>query len=736
MVFRSVLGGLLVLGSTAVAGAQQPASNDPPPSGVTARAVRIATPLQVDGRLDEEVYATVPAMSGFVQQEPVEGMPATERTDVWVFFDDDNVYVVARCWETEPGRMIATDMRRDSNAIGGGANDAFAFTFDTFFDRRNAAIFHVNPLGGRMDGQGTNERQWSPDWNPVWAAATRPFDGGWIVETAVPFKSLRYQPAREQVWGFNARRINRWKNEVSYLSMVPADRGFPAIMQVSRSATLVGLEAPAGAKSLDVKPFVTAAGTNEVTATSRDRVRGDVGLDARYGITQNLALDVTVNTDFAQVEADEQQINLTRFNLFFPEKREFFLENQGLFAFGGVSGAGAGDTPILFYSRRIGLAAGREVPIRGGARLTGRAGAWSVGALNMQAGDSPDGAARATNYTVVRLKRDILRGSSVGVLMTNANQEAAGSGQTYGADGTFRFGNNLDVNAYWAQTRAAASAGPETSYRAQLDYNADRYGLQLEHLLVNDGFSPEVGFLRRDDMRRSFASARFSPRPRRAGAVRRYSSTASLTYIENLARRVDYRDATLDVGVEFQTGDRFGIAASRGLEFIPAPFRVGNQVTIPVGAYDFDLAKLSYNVSQQRRLAGNVSVEHGAFYGGHRTALTVSRGRLNLSSRLSAEPSYSVNWIDVPQSAFTTHLLGSRVTYSISPLMFGSALVQYNSSTHAVAVNARLRWEYQPGSELFVVYNEQHDTLGRPVGGAPDGAARALIVKVNRLFRF
>jgi len=412
-----------------------------------------------------------------------------------------------------------------------------------------------------------------------------------------------------------------------------------------------------------------------------------------------------------------------------------FLENQGLFAFGGVSNFGAGDTPILFYSRRIGLHGSREVPIVGGARLTGRVGRWSVGALNMHADDLPPAAVPGTNFTVMRLKRDLFRSSSVGLLVTNRSrsQTAPGAAQTYGADATFRFFNNLDVNAFWAQTRNAETAKAETSYRAQLDYNADRYGLQLEHLMVGDDFNPELGFLRRDDMRRGYASARFSPRPGRLGAVRRYSWTGSLTYIENIQRRVDYRDAGLDFGIEFQSGDRFGLAASRGLEFVPVPFRPGGQVVVPVGAYDFDLLRLSYNVSQQRRVSANVSLEGGAFYGGHRTALNLARGRVNVSARLSLEPSYSVNWVDVPQGAFSTHLAGSRVTYSISPLVFASALVQYNSAARTVAVNARLRWEYQPGSELFVVYNEQRESVRGPLPGAP---ARALIIKVNRLFRF
>jgi hypothetical protein len=700
---------------------------------ITIRAVRVTAPIEIDGRLDEAVYANVPPMSDFVQQEPLEGTPATERTEVWLFFDDENVYVVARCWESQPDRIIATEMRRDGFAIGGGANDAFSFTLDTFHDRRNGSIFHVNPLGGRMDGQTTNERQWSPDWNPVWAAAARRFEGGWVAETAVPFKSLRYQPGREQIWGFNARRINRSKNEVSFLSPVPAARAFAAIMQVSLSATVVGLEVPPGAKSLDIKPFVVASGTDGSNA-STNGVDADVGVDLRYGLTQNLGLDVTVNTDFAQVEADEQQINLTRFNLFFPEKREFFLENQGLFTFGGVSGFG-GDTPLMFYSRRIGLQAGTAVPIIAGGRVTGRTGPWSIGALNMQADDVPEAAVRTTNFSAVRLKRDVLRSSSVGLIATNrsAGQTASGSTQTYGVDGTFRFLSDVDVNTYWAQTLAPGEADPKTSYRAQLDYNADRYGLQLEQLMVEDGFNPEVGFVRRDDIRRSYASARFSPRPRDVRAIRRYSWVGSFTYIENGAGRVEYRDAGGDFGLEFQSGDRFGVAAMGGYEFVPVPFRIGGDATIPPGPYDFNEAKVSYNISQQRRLSANMSVAYGAFYGGHRTTLSLARGRVNVSSRLSLEPSYTVNWIDLPHDALTTHLAGSRVTYSISPLMFVSALVQYNSSIDTVGVNARLRWEYQPGSELFVVYNDDRDTQPTP---ATTAAGRSVIVKVNRLLRF
>ena len=315
----------------------------------TVRAVRIESPIEIDGRLDEPVYEEVQAVSGFIQNEPREGDPASERTDVWILYDRDTFYVVARCWETEPDRLVANEMRRDNRNIV--QNDQFAFTLDTFYDRRNALLFEVGAAGGRIDGQVTNERQISLDWNPVWRAVVGRFDGGWTVEAAVPFKSLRYQPGSSQVWGIQLRRMSKWRNEYAFLTPVPNSAGTAGHFRASLFATLVDLEAPAAALNLEVKPYAIADLTTDRTvlpAVSNDP-GGDVGLDVKYGITQGLTADITVNTDFAQVEADEQQVNLTRFSLFFPEKREFFLENAGMYAFGGAASGVFGafsDTPV------------------------------------------------------------------------------------------------------------------------------------------------------------------------------------------------------------------------------------------------------------------------------------------------------------------------------------------------------------------------------------------------------
>jgi uncharacterized protein DUF5916 len=729
------------------------ASGPPPPAlpatisrddqgRATVRAVRVTTPMRVDGKLDEAIYTTVQPASGFIQMEPQAGQPATEKTEVWVFYDKDNVYVSFRAWESDPGKAIVNEMRRDSGNIRQG--DSVEFSFDTFRDRRNAILFEANSLGGRTDLQSTNERQMNIDWNPVWTLTAGKFVGGWTIEAAVPFKSIRYAPGTVQDWGFQARRSIKSKNEIAYLTRLPPSLGLGrADFSASLYANLVGLEAPLLSRTLELKPYAIADLTTDNTSTPK-RVHdpsGDIGVDAKYSITQNLTADLTYNTDFAQVEADEQQVNLTRFSLFFPEKRDFFLENQGLFTFGNNSfsagaSAAASDLPLLFYSRRIGLAGSREVPILGGGRVTGRVGRYSLGLVNMQTGDETAAAAAATNFTVVRVKRDILRKSSIGVLATNRSKAPVlpGSNQVFGVDGTFGFFSNLTFATYLAKTTSEGIDSDNMSYRAQMEYGGDRYGVQLERLSIDKNFNPEVGFLRRADMRKDYAQFRFSPRPTKIRRVRKFSSIGQFTYIEDSAGRLATRILDGEFAVEFQNSDRFSVGLNDDYELLLRTFAIVPGAGVPPGGYGFTTGRIGYVMGQQRRLSGALLFEKGSFYNGNRTAITFNRSRINVFSQLSVEPNVSINWIDLPTGSFTTKLVGSRMTYTLSPLVFASALVQYNSSTHTVSANARLRWEYRPGSELFVVYNEERDSDAAL--GLPGLFNRAFIVKVNRFFRF
>ena len=326
---------------------------------VTVRAVALSEPLRLDGRLDEALYTNVEPVAGLVQVEPDAGAPATQLTEFWVTFDGDNIYISARCWESNPERMVVNEMRRDGPGLP--RNEYVAILLDTFYDRRNGVRFRINPIGGRGDGQITSERISNRDLNLIWDVEVGRFDGGWTFELAIPFKSLRYRPGSDQIWGLQLERYNKWKNEATFLTRIPASFGWArGFLQMSYAATLVGLEVPPGSKNLEIKPYVVSDLTSDLAAAPRvsNELGGDVGLDVKYGVTQNLTADLTYNTDFAQVEADEQQINLTRFSLFFPEKREFFLENQGTFAFGGVSAGPFGGggpryaDPVLQPARR------------------------------------------------------------------------------------------------------------------------------------------------------------------------------------------------------------------------------------------------------------------------------------------------------------------------------------------------------------------------------------------------
>ncbi|MBI3403294.1 MAG: carbohydrate binding family 9 domain-containing protein [Acidobacteria bacterium] len=707
---------------------------------MTIRATRLTSPLRIDGQLGERVYTDVEPISDFIQMEPSGGQPASEKTDVWVFFDERNVYVTIRAWESRPDLMVANEMRRDSNNIRMG--DSVGFSLDTFHDGRNAYQFEVNPLGARTDGQSANERQYNSDWNPVWDLAVGRFAGGWTVEAAIPFKTLRYQPGAAQVWGFNARRSSKWKNEIAFLARIPPAFGIGrGSFAASLFPTLIGIDAPALSRPLDLKPYIVGSLTTDRTVSppiDNDPNR-DVGLDVKYGVTQGLAADFTYNTDFAQVEADEQQVNLTRFSLFFPEKREFFLENFGTFAFGASSTTGAGqpsgDTPLLFYSRRIGLNQGAAVPILAGGRLSGRAGRFSIGAIDIGTRDSATARAAATNFSVLRLRRDILRRSAVGVMATtrSVTQNGAGTNDVYGVDGTFAFFANLSFNTYWAKSRTTGLDGHDTSYRTQMEYAGDRYGLQLDRLVVGDAFNPEVGYVRRNNIREHFGQVRFSPRPASIKAVRKFSGIGTVTHVEDLPGVLQTRTLDGEFAIEFQNSDRFSLGLNDDIERLVQPFAITPAASIPVGTYEFATARAVYLFGQQRPVSGTLTLERGAFYDGHRTSVGFSKTRINPTSRFSLEPTISLNWIDRPNGSFTTNLIGSRVTYTMTPLMFASALVQFNETTHRVSTNARLRWEYRAGSELFIVYNEDRDTLAV---GPPDLQSRALIIKVNRLFRF
>ena len=410
-----------------------------------------------------------------------------------------------------------------------------------------------------------------------------------------------------------------------------------------------------------------------------------------------------------------------------------------IFDFGRGTTQVAADTPQLFYSRRIGLNRGRVVPIRGGGRLTGKAGAFTIGALNIEAGeDAGTGAVPATpstNFTALRIKRDILRRSTIGAIFTNRSVSASGAGanQAYGVDTALSFFDNVTASGYYARTETPGLGSDAASYAGRFYYDADRYGARVDYTKVGKDFNPEVGFLRRQDFRRAAADLRFSPRPKARGPVRQYTYDVNAEYIENNAGHLDSRSATGHVGIEFANSDQVTVEINNNYEGLLRPFTVATGVVLPAGGYGFNDAVIRYQGGQQRRASGSVTLQAGEFYDGTIRALTVSGARVSLTPQLSLEPSLSINRVALPAGRFTAEVLRARTDFAFTPRMFAGGLVQYSSSDHTFSSNLRFRWEYSPGSEFFVVYTDERDTSAHALSGLRN---KALVVKLNRLWQF
>jgi len=729
----------------------------------TVRAIKLAERLKVDGVLDEAVYTREAPFGGLIQVAPDAGAPASERSDLWITYDDRNIYLSCRCYDgSPPAEWIVNELRRDTGGLRN--NEHIGILFDTFYDRRSGFAFYTNPLGARADYSIVDEGGSNTDWNPVWTSKTGRFDGGWTVEMAIPFQSLRYRAGTNQVWGVQIRRSVRHKNEWDYLTPVPRILAGPqALNRVSAGGTLVGLDLPETGRNIEAKPYVVSRMSTDRLRTPvvNNRIGNEIGGDLKYGVTPNLTADLTVNTDFAQVEIDEQQVNLTRFSLFFPEKRDFFLEGRGIFDFGrggngALSASSGSDTPQLFYTRRIGLDNGSVVPIDVGGRLTGKVGKYAVGLMHI--GTEGDAAVRArpTDFTVVRLKRDVLQRSSIGAMFTNRSVATSGTGANavYGVDGAFLLTQALNAGAYWAQsqttgtsgTNGGAATGNDQSYQARVDYSVDRYGAKADYLAVGRDFDPQVGFRRRADFNRSFAELRFSPRPTDQTVVRKVTGTASGEYVESGAGQVETRIWRGHADVEFASSDVVALDVTSDYEFLRQSFTPsGAPTAIAPGAYRFSDVALSYAFGAQRRASGMIRGQVGRFYDGTIRSLSIGPGgsfatsRIAILQQLAVEPSFAITSVARPSGSFTTRLARARVDYGFSPLMFASALLQYNSADRAFSTNLRFRWEYAPGSELFLVYTDERDVRNdryatpTTVRGLKN---RAVVVKLNRLFRY
>ncbi len=660
-------------------------------------------PIQLDGVLDEPIWAEVEPATDFIQREPVSGEPASEKTEVRIVYDDEALYFGLSAYESEVDKLIINSLRQD---FAPNSTDAVSFFLDTFDDDRNSFTFYINPAGAKRELQSFNEgRDQDISWEGVWDAKTTISDEGWFAEVRIPFKSLRFPKSKVQTWGLNLQRRIRRKNEQSFWGPMPRRlSGF----NMSFAGSLKGIENVEPGRNFKVKPYLSSE-FRKFSGDDFDTL-GDAGLDLKYGLTSGLTLDGTVNTDFSQVEVDEQQINLTRFSLFFPEKRDFFLENSGLFLFGQVDrrSPGARDF-IAFFSRRIGLSSDRQpVPILAGARLSGRVGKTSLGLLNIQTREF--GSDPANNFSVVSIKRNILSQSELGALFINRQADQSGDfNRTFGVDANFHFWNQFRLSGFVAATRTPGLETEDMASRVWVEWRTNLWQARTAYLDIEENFNPEVGFVPRRDMRKSDSSFAWTPRPESISWIREFNPNTRIQYIEDQEGRLETRIVDLNFQIGFEDGGSFQLDRTLRFEREESPFSIGG-LDLDPGDYHFNDSSIQYRSDPSAPLSGSVRYQTGDFWSGTRKGV-----QINLSYRPHYKFTISgrFQWDDLKlsQGDVTTRLVNTRLDYSFNTQMFLSAFVQYNSERRQVSSNLRFNFIHRPLSDIFIVYNEERDAF-------------------------
>ena len=717
-----------------------PAAEDAAPESNRVRyqlpAVKVERGPVVDGVLDDEEWRGAPFIDEFVQQEPLEGQPGTVRTEVRVLYDSENLYLGLLAFDPSPESVVATEMRRDGPQIMNEEN--FQIIIDTFMDSRSAYMFVVSPLGAMLDQQVVQEGEGSRrgvssninlQWDGVWETSARRTAEGWAAEIRIPMVTLRFPGASPQSWGINFMRNIPHRNEVVFWAPIPRAYG---LTRVSMAGTLTGLEDLSRGRDLRVKPFIATGGEAERRGgVSTEAAHGDMGVDLKYGITPSLNLDVTFNTDFAQAEVDNEQVNLTRFPLFFPEKREFFLENAGLF---NVGTTGSGQRADLFFTRQIGLnESGDEVPIIGGARLTGKAGRNNIALMDIQTDDAFG--QPGENFLVARYSRDILSRSKVGGIVVN--RETSGSGgynRTYAADAALAFGPSLRINGFLAQTEAAGVEDPGRAAYFRAHWLSPAWDIYLDHVDLGDHFNAGVGFVPRVGVRSTKLHINRTPRPGRWG-IRVMTPMWHIVYTTDQTGRLVYRELHHMIRVTFDSNAAFTLVYNKNFERLDQPFRVRSGIVIEPGDFNFYDLRIGYTSNPARRISYGVTYNPQGFYDGYRKDLALTLGS-RITSKFSAEASYSRNDVtNLAAGEFVTQLGALRVDYTFSPTLSLRTLTQYNSSTEQWSTSARFRYIYRPGSDLYVVYDEvRRDINGLPI--TEEFRDRRLIIKATYLVSF
>src|SRR5688572_12569058 len=733
--------------SVAVAAAQPGANATAPPAAANvAIATRAAEPPTIDGDvLGDPAWAQATPITTFWQEQPNEGQPASERTEVRVVFTADTLYVAAVLYDSDPSGIVVSDARRDAPMDD---TDSFQMIVDTYRDRQNGFVFGTNPAGIEYDGQVTNEGQgggglgfgqmqaggsgagFNINWDGAWTVRAKISEQGWAAEFAMPFRTLPYPSATDQTWGINFQRNIRRRNERAYWAPIP--RQFN-LYRVSLAGSLAGVRTPA-LRNLRVTPYVLANALASGESPVDSVMLGDVGGDMKYMLTASLALDATVNTDFAQVEVDDQQVNLDRFTLFFPEKRPFFLENAGFLS---VGNPGEVD---LFFSRRIGIGDnGQSIPIMGGGRVSGKAGKFNVGLLNMQTSDYNDIVA-SSNFSVARVSRDLPNRSSIGAIFTNRAETGElavdnGYGRTYGLDGKLGIGMTTMISGFVARTDTPGVDESDHAYNLRSQTNRPQWDLNFGFQEVGSGFDPAIGFYSRRGYRKPDASLMTRFRPQdflKLQEIRPHTTYRGFWGLDDFHETGYWH---IDSHWQFRDSTEIHTGMNITHEGVRTPFEIYPGIFVPPGMYDHAEAQLVAMSNQGAPISVSMRATIGGFFGGDRVALNPTI-RFRAGDALTTELNYQRNDITLPWGEFVTNLIRSRVSYSFSPRVFTQALIQYNDRADLWSMNFRFGWLQAANTGLFVVYTDTrglYDLFDRP-----ERTDRSFIVKYSymlELFR-
>ena len=718
-----------------------PASS-PTTARPTATAVLVTEAPTLDGNVaDDPVWQQATVITGFWQEQPDEGQPASENTEVRIVFTRDALYIGVICFDREPSSIIVSDSRRDADLDD---TDSFQMIFDTYRDRQNGFVFGTNPAAIEYDGQVSNEGQgggglgrgsrqqsgsgggFNLNWDAAWDVRTKVDERGWSAEFAIPFRTLRFSAGTDQVWGINFQRNIRRRNERAYWAPIP--RQFN-LYRLALAGTVGGLHTPT-IRSFKATPYVLGNAIKSGENPTRSKVLGDAGIDVKYNLTPSLTLDGTVNTDFAQVEVDDQQVNLDRFNLFFPEKRPFFLENAGFFS---VGNPGEVD---LFFSRRIGISGnGESIPIIGGGRVSGKAGRFNVGLLNMQTDDYRE-REPSTNFSVLRISRDLPNRSSVGGLFVN--RDGVGDlaspndhNRTYAVDGKWGVGQTTVLSTFLARTDTPGVSHGDHGFNVRSRTNVPRFDLEIGYQEIGRNFNPEVGFLNRRGYRKPDIRLQTRWRPADFLNLQEVRPHASFRGFWGFDGFQETGYAHLDNHWQFRNAYEVHTGMNLTLEGVRTPFEIFPGIRVPPGTYQHKEAQLVFMTNQGAPVSLNLQSFIGGFFGGNRATFSPTL-RMRLGETFSTEIAYQRNDVDLPWGDFVTNLVRTRVSYSFNPRTFVQGLVQYNDRADLWSMNMRFGWLQAANTGLFVVYTDTrglYDLFERP-----ERTDRSLIVKFSRIF--